>query len=402
MIPNSLALLLSICLILIILRFRVIAGLAILCGGLMLAISVLPLADIPRLVISTLVNNHTLQLLLIVASALTLSRILEIKGLLSMLAQTLENIGPRASITITPSVIGFVPMPAGALVSATAIKDVAARMSLKPAQATFINYWFRHIWEFSLPVYPAIITTSIILNVPLSAVVVTLLPMLALAGLLGIVSSLRILRARQPTITNKTRHINVILHLLISGWPIFVIVVLVLVGVAAWIVFPTILIATMIQQKVRWREIKASLRYGLEPKILVLLISVMLYKAVIETSGSANALISDLEALKLPLVCIVAFLPIVIGLATGISMAFVGITFPLLAPLITQGTNVNHFAILLAYTSGEIGLLLSPMHLCLILSTEYFNARLFDVYRYVIPLVVPMEIIALILFLIAS
>ena len=402
MIPTSLALLLSICLILILLRFRVIAGLAILCGGLALAINVLPLSDIPGLVIKTLFNNQTLQLILIIASALTLSSILEIKGLLTMLAQTLESIGPRVAMTVTPSVIGLVPMPAGALVSAAAVKDLVARMGLKPAQATFINYWFRHIWEFSLPVYPAIIATGIILDMPLSAVVVTLLPMLALAGLVGIAWGFWILRSKQATATDKVKPVNVPLRLLLSAWPILMIVVLVLSGVAAWIAFPLTLIVVMIQQKARWHEIKSSLRFGLEPKILILLISIMLYKTVIETSGSANALIADLEALKLPLVFVVALLPFLIGLATGLSMAFVGITFPLLAPLIGQGTDVNYFTMLLAYASGEIGLLLSPMHLCLMLSTEYFNARLFDVYRYIIPSVVLIEIIALILFLLFS
>ncbi|MFC2068071.1 DUF401 family protein [Chloroflexota bacterium] len=402
MIPPSLALLLSICLTLILVRFRVITGLAILCGGLALAISILPLSNIPRLVTQTLFNNQTLQLLIIIASALTLSRILEIKGLLTMLAQTLESIGPRVAITITPTVIGLVPMPAGALVSAAAVKDLVTRIDLKPAQATFINYWFRHIWEFALPVYPAIIATSIILNVPLSAVVAAFLPMLALAGLVGIALELWILRSKQATTNNKTKHVNLPLHLLVSAWPILVIVGLVLAGVAAWIAFPATLIAAMIQQKARWHEIKSSLRYGLEPKILVLLISIMLYKAVIETSGSANALIADLEELRLPLVFIVALLPFLIGLATGLSMAFVGITFPLLAPLIGQGIDVNHFTILLAYASGEVGLLLSPMHLCLMLSTEYFHARLFDVYRYIIPPVVFIETIALILFLVFS
>jgi len=102
----------------------------------------------------------------------------------------------------------------------------------------------------------------------------------------------------------------------------------------------------------------------------------------------------------IPLAFIIALLPFLIGLATGLSMAYVGITFPLLTPLIAQGADMNHFAILLAYVSGQVGLLLSPMHLCLMLSTEFFNARLFDVYRHIVPLVAMMEIITIILYLI--
>ncbi|MFC2033482.1 DUF401 family protein [Chloroflexota bacterium] len=399
MIPSSLALILSICLILILIRCRVIPGFAILCGGIALAISVLTLSQIPGMLVVTFISSQLWQLLLIIASALTLSHLLEMKGLLTALAETLESIGPRVAITATPSVIGLVPMPAGALVSAAAVKDLVPRLGLKPAEATFINYWFRHIWEFSLPVYPAIITTGVILDVPLSDVVVSLLPLTALAGLVGMAENLRILRSKPNASVSKVKQRNIPFRLLLSAWPIFLIFSLVLAGVKAWIAFPSTLILVMTQQKARWGDIKSSLRYGLEPKILVLLISVMLYKTVIETSGSANVLIADLNVLKFPPVIVIALLPFLIGLATGFSMAFVGVTFPLLVPLLTQGGDIAYFPLLLAYVSGGIGLLLSPMHLCLMLSTEYFNARLFDVYRHIVPLVLLMEITILIPYL---
>ena len=62
------------------------------------------------------------------------------------------------------------------LVSATAMKGLAERLKLTPGQSTYINFWFRHIWELAVPVYPSVIAASVVLAVPLSTIVVTMLP----------------------------------------------------------------------------------------------------------------------------------------------------------------------------------------------------------------------------------
>jgi len=46
--------------------------------------------------------------------------------------------------------------------------------------------------------------------------------------------------------------------------------------------------------------------------------------------------------------------------------------------------------------------LLSPLHLCLILSTEYFKANLAKVYQYILPPSLLLEAIAVIIYLLAT
>lgn len=152
MLNPSLALLVSIAAILLLLRLRLHPGFAIFVGSLIILSLVLPLQSIPPLMLQSLLSQQTLRLLVVVASALTLSSLMEEKGLLARLALTMEGIGSRLAIHLVPAVIGLVPMPAGALVSATTLQGLVKRLRLTPEQATFINYWFRHIWEFfSLP-----------------------------------------------------------------------------------------------------------------------------------------------------------------------------------------------------------------------------------------------------------
>ena len=79
-----------------------------------------------------------------------------------------------------------------------------------------------------------------------------------------------------------------------------------------------------------------------------------------------------------------------------------GVAVPLLLPYITGATGVNGPALLLAYTSGMMGILVSPLHLCLILSSEYFKANLAAVFKYIIPPVVVIEAIAIGIYLLAG
>lgn len=83
-------------------------------------------------------------------------------------------------------------------------------------------------------------------------------------------------------------------------------------------------------------------------------------------------------------------------------MAYVGIVLPLLIPFIAPALELNSYALLLAYTSGEVGLLLSPVHLCLILSAEYFKANLAKVYKYLLPPLLAIEAIAVVIYYIAA
>ena len=402
MLNPSLALLASIAGILILLRLKIHSGFAIFAGSLIISLLVLPLHSIPELMLQTLLAHQTLKLLAIIACALTLSSLMDTKGLLTRLAATMERIGPRLAMHLIPAIVGLVPMPGGALVSATALRDLVRRMGLTPERATFINYWFRHIWEFSLPIYPAVITVSVVLSAQLSSVVLILLPMTALSVAFGAVSSYSMLKLKRSSEAETRPSGSITYSFLKAAWPVLVLISLVLLGLDAVIAFPVTLAALALQQKVHWPELKKAFKYGLDPKTLLLLYAVMLYKTTIESSGAAYALFSDMGSIGLPTLVILVALPLLLGLTTGIAVAFVGITFPLLVPFINPGLELNSYALLLAYTSGEVGILLSPVHLCLTLSADYFKAKLAKVYRYTLPPLLAIEAIAVGIYYIAG
>jgi len=78
---------------------------------------------------------------------------------------------------------------------------------------------------------------------------------------------------------------------------------------------------------------------------------------------------------------LLVFVPWIIGMATGLNMAAIGISFPVLLPLIDSPVYVS-----ILYVSCVLGYLSSPLHLCLIVTNEYFKSKLGKVYRLFFPL----------------
>jgi integral membrane protein (TIGR00529 family) len=336
----SVALLLSIALILVLLRLKVHPGPAVFAGGLLLSLIVLPPAETPRAILKTASDLQTWRLIGIIICAFALSKMMEQRGMLTRLAHTLESIGPKIAMHVVPSVIGMVPMPGGALVSATD-EGPRERLKLAPAQSTYINYWFRHIWELAVPVYPSVIAASVVLAVPLSTVVVTMLPVIPLMAALGGVVSWRILRNAPPAAAHSLTGRDFARELLRAAWPVLLLVAMVLAGLEAVFAFLLAAILLGIQQRFTSHEVKVALRYAFGWKVLFLLFAVMVYKEFVDASGAAYSLFTDMQAAGIPPAAILVALPLLIGFAAGLSMAFVGIAFPLILPFITTADGLN-------------------------------------------------------------
>jgi hypothetical protein len=118
--------------------------------------------------------------------------------------------------------------------------------------------------------------------------------------------------------------------------------------------------------------------------MIYMVLAIFIFKGILSDSHAIDAINNDLMALKVPLLIIIALLPFVVGLIAGIAIAFVGGTFPILIPIIHSMGETQYILayMMLAMVCGFAGVLLSPLHLCLVLSNQYFQTRLSSVYRY--------------------
>jgi hypothetical protein len=129
--------------------------------------------------------------------------------------------------------------------------------------------------------------------------------------------------------------------------------------------------------RARWRAVLLS-RQAVNMVVLVAMIRV--YGAFIEAPlPDGTPLVARMHAEMtqwgIPVVAITMLLPLIAGLSTGLSMGFVGASFPIVMKL--TGGNADATArmstAVLAYGFGYVGQLLSPVHVCLIVTSEYFK-----------------------------
>ena len=115
-----------------------------------------------------------------------------------------------------------------------------------------------------------------------------------------------------------------------------------------------------------------------------IIVGTMVFRRVLETSGAVEAMSSAFTTLGIPVYVIVFAVPLVAGLLTGLAVAAFAIGLPIVLPLCGPDLIASGCG-LLAYAGGFVGLLLSPVHLCLALTHVYFKAEWGGVYRRIIP-----------------
>jgi integral membrane protein (TIGR00529 family) len=126
--------------------------------------------------------------------------------------------------------------------------------------------------------------------------------------------------------------------------------------------------------------ILVSLRESISVKALFLVVGIMIFQETLRVTGALDGISTFFADSGLPLLLVLTAIPFIAGVMTGLTIAYVGITFPILLPLM-GGVTPSLGLVALAFGSGFAGVMLSPVHLCLLLTRDYFNADLGKVYR---------------------
>jgi hypothetical protein len=374
---------LVIALLLVLIRRKVDLGLALAMDGLLVAVL---FGLRPRLLgqaaIEGLTARTTLELVGIVLLVLYLGQHLQAGNRSRRLVESLRRLvrDPRLILAIPSAVLGLLPMMAGAMMGAPIVEAAAQRWGLSPAWKTFYNYWFRHIWEYCWPLYFNIILASTIFRIPIATLCLYQLPFTLLAAATGLVILFRNVPAGRPEPDGKGGWRDV-WGIVLGLWPILLTIVLIFaVGLSMLAALAISALLTQLLSRNRLAERWAVIRAGFSPRIALLTAMLMVFKRILETSGALDAVAAVVDPAGVSGYILLFTAPFLVALLTGVNQAFVAITFPLLVPIVGAATP-DPFLALFAYVSGFTGILISPAHLCLALTADYFKADLRDVYR---------------------
>lgn len=326
----------------------------------------------------------------VIVLVLSLSSLMELTGqaerFMAALAHKITS--PMLRMVFFPILIGLLPMPGGAVFSAPMINAVAKDLHVAEEDKSLINYWFRHSAEMSWPLFPALILASGMAGLSTPQLVLWTMPMSAVFLLVGWLFFVRPLKvASPPPMADSGQWTQVCKH----GAPIFV--------ALAGALFFEVLFAYFLPQRPMDEGVLVALtlavllclrQNGLGGRALVQALSrpsvrsmifivgaLGVFKNVLVGGGVVSVLMakgSGLVALWLT----ATLLPMLVSALTGLLIASVGATFPLLIVLAQTVDGGAHLVqwLALGLASGLTGSMISPLHICFVLSCEYFNVDL--------------------------
>jgi len=342
-----------------------------------------------------LIDLTTLKLIGIIVLVYILSGVLRKVESLRDLVDSLQGLVKdyRLILAFIPALLGLIPMPAGAMFSAPMVKEVGGRVGLTPEEDTFVNYWFRHIWEFVWPLFPGIILFAGLLKVEIQEVILVQFPLTITAVIVGFVWEYKNLR-KDVTLINKKDILFNFKKLFFGVWPILLIIILVL-GTKTDLLFSLVIVILSLIflniKKLSLKMLKEIIRNDINLNVVILIASIMIFKRILQVSGGIEIIPEVFAKLGVHPFIVLFSIPFFVGMMTGLSTAALGIGLPVLLPIIIQG-EANLYYAMLAFTGSFLGVMISPMHLCLVVTKNYFKADMGKIYKM---LTLPLIIISL-------
>jgi integral membrane protein (TIGR00529 family) len=392
---DILALAASIVLIVVLVRFRVDLGIAMLAGACTMALGAgfAPKWTAVHIWLSA-IQKDTLLLFGRIAAILALGALAGTLGYLDHLVSGLKKMirDNRVVVALIPAFGGLLPMPGGTMLTAPMVGSALKDDDVSPEQLLFISYWFRHVWEYVWPLYPGVVFTATVIGRPVADIFQANWPLTVAAIAGGAFFVLRHVRAGRNETSREMKR---------RGWPELVKGVLpfaiVITGalvlkIELILVVLAVIVLLAVFERARPRDVGRAFRCGVEFQIITLVFGVAAYKDLLIATGIRESVPAFLVQMQMPELVVIIAVPMLIGLVTGVTMAFIAVTFPLLIPIFGSSQPDMHL-VMLAFASGFVGCLISPVHLCLVLARAHFNASFARFYRMMaLPIVVIMAV----------
>lgn len=399
---NLIGVLIAFILILILIRKKVNFALALIIGALIVALFSLqiitPLQILEGFLEATIYNvtTHTvvidtIELAILMTLILMLAKCMQETKAITRLIDSLRTIFTKGgTIAVIPAVYGLMPIPGGALFSAPLIDHEGTKYGLTQDNKNVLNVWFRHLW---FPIFPLSQTMILIVsaqfsNVPIQNLILADIPFFIAYLLIGYLYMRRYMRQKPPRPTTQNKDYTGLKFLLppIIPLPFYALIFVGLNETESFIVGVTVgIILLFILTKTDLKTSLHTLRKSLSWNLAAAIFAIMIFRQMIQRSQVDTFISQGMQTLAIPALAAIILIPLIIALLIGSDFASVALSYPLIAPLIAISGVTVLGCTCLVFISVLIGYLISPIHLCNVLSSDYLHTDVTRMYKMYIP-----------------
>jgi uncharacterized protein len=420
-------------------------GLAAGVGGVLFALwRGMPVSLVAQAAFGELLSADTLLLLALMSFIMAFSAAMKKAGAMDAFSRALSAVAPspRVAMAAAPLLIGTLPMPGGAILSAPLVDAMDPGRIHTSDVLSAANYWFRHNLELAWPLYPAFILTASLSGLSVGRLMLLnayAAPALFALGLLFILPATRLAAPAPRGETVGERGVDAAGSTAIGAAAaggssrggearapegFFARAA----GFARGVAPLAIVLGGYLALDILWKLISPG--FGLSPglsalfgrylpiflglaagslylrfsvagagcfkgslgastfKLIMVILGIRVFSTLLSAAGVAADAAAELAAAGIPALAAVALLPFVAGLVTGVGFGYVGLAFPIILGLLPEGGAFPREAgIVLAGAFGYAGMMLSPLHVCMVVSAEHFGTGLAaTIRRFALPL----------------
>ncbi len=391
-------LILAMAVIIVMLRRRYPIGPAILAGGIFIWLfQTHDLSNFWTAAWQTATKQRTYDLLLALYFVMCLEIELRTSGTLDGMIAALQRLfsSKKIVLAIMPAFLGLLPSLGGARFSAPIVEITSNGSDVTVEEKATINFWFRHIFEYANPINPGMIVACSIAMIPISSYIMHIgwLSLISLAlGWLFCLQALKIGKhtdvERSPEEIRKN-----IADVALSLAPVIVNFILVVAfdfGAASSMGLVAIGMIFLLRCTCRVVNVKNVFLGAIDKKMILNILCILYFIQLLTVTGTLDAVVKAFQASSLPVPAVIACVSLVIGILTGLSQGHAAIVLPVVAAVAPGDLSL----IGVAMVFGIAGQMITPTHVCLTVTLDYFKADFFKTLR---PVVV-MEILLLAIF----
>lgn len=348
--------------------------LALFCGAIILGLFTLPLVLILDKIIYTLADLSILLLALAMGVIPMIGGTMNESGQMGDLVNNLR-IGRKGLMALSPAIMGLLPMPGGALLSAPILEKGGEGVAndLKVA----INDWFRHLFVMIYPLSSALIASAKITNLNVYIAALFLLPTFAFALFLGYIFYVRkvhgnIIYSSPFSLKKLLMPLGIILIAPFLDFTLKKIFALPVEEIATFVGVSTAFILSWKLSKINL-NLKEIFKKMKPWNFSLIILGMFIFLHIFKVSKVAD-LIAGI-ALPPPTLCVVA--GFLLGFATGRVLLPASIIFP----VYSTTSVISPLVFTTIYTNIFFGYVISPVHPCVTVSLEYFNVSLKNFFK---------------------
>ncbi len=340
---------------------------------------------IGSVILDTIVDTTTVNLALSIALITVLGHLMDRYGLLDRMILALEGFLKSAKLTIllAPAIIGTLLVTGGALLSCPVVDELGERLQLSSDRRAAVNLVFRHALYFIYPLSPPMILAVELGGFAMLDLIKIQLPIAVVMYLVGYFILLAPAEAPEHMHTeHRLVHLGAFLK---NASPILVSLLGVIVFSLPF--YLSLLLGIAVAWGLhRWegREAQAFfqlVRQGFRPGMVLAILGIMLFKTSVDHLEELFVVLENLFQTGLPVELLIFLAAALISFPMASTQPGIAILYPLILPLANTPDERLIYGMFI-YTSAFVFYYISPLHMCQVLTLEYFRVDMKRLYRH--------------------